>query len=205
MTWMLLLASAWACDTDLCDHTDTMEAEVTITGQMEEEEEEDHRAHDPRWTAVRGDSIHLDGRQTWGLAVRSNGRHDSWIGVEGRWAEDQAWMGRFGMGFDVFGHKPFDLRLGLMAGHLGDWQTPEHQRFSVGTVVDLGWNPGRFLFEHRHIGGRRPDGRGIRTEGHTQIGVRPLERLEVYADFTVIAPEAMDREVGMGVGLGWRF
>jgi hypothetical protein len=160
--------------------------------------------HTEPWTALRADVLQLEHNTAWGLALRSNGRKDSAITAEARWTDSRPWMGRFGGAVDVFGEGPIDLRFGILAGHIGDWQTAEHQRFSVGTSVDIGWHPGRFNLEHRHMGGKRPDARGFRTEGHTMIGFRPLKRLEIYADFAVIDPGGA-RDMGAGFGAGWRF
>lgn len=222
----LLAAPALACDLPDCDHgSEQAVAILVVTDPRDEAEavdedaaepeqaDEDHHWHDehdrPRpehqkaYIALRGDRIPLGHRgATWGATLRGNGRKDGWIGLEGRWAQDGAWMGRFGAGLDVFGKSAFDLGLGLVAGHLGDWQTPENQRFSVGTEVVVGFNPGRFLLEHRHLGGQRPGG-GIRTEGHTRLGFRPWEAVELALDWATIDP-GRSREHGFGFSLGLR-
>ncbi len=164
----------------------------------------DNRPEPKAYTALRLDSMAVDHSGAWGLSLRRNGKRDGWVGAEGRWTHDGRWMGRFGLGFDVLGKSPFDVRLGLVGGHIGDWQTPDHRSFSIGTEIGFGWHPGRFILDYRTIGGKRPEGRGIRTENHTVIGFRPLERLELYADFVAIDPGG-ESDIGMGVGAGWRF
>ncbi len=186
--------------------------------ELDEEDEEDDdgctrhcRERDEGYLTLRADALGLRDHTAWGVGLRGHGRRDNWTVVEGRWTTDGQWMGRFGAGIDIFGRSAFDLGVGLIAGHVGDWQTEDNKRFAIGTELLVGWRPGRFLLEHRHMGGRRPEGRGIRTESHTLIGYRILPRLEVAADFASIDPGfsregVLNRgEHGVGLVLGLRF
>lgn len=213
----LLIAPAFACDHNgPCDH----DIDVIIVQHADEDVDEDidedvdladdcyekkcHRKpHDKGYVALRGDALALRDRTAWGLSLRSMGKRDGWVVVEGRWTTDEAWMGRVGAGFDFLGRSRFDLGIGLVAGHIGDWQTATNQRFSIGTELLFAWRPGPFVIEHRHLGGPTPSG-GLRTEGQTRLGFSPGEHLEVYLQWAAIDP-GFASEHGFGAGLGLRF
>lgn len=206
---LLLAGTALACTPEepCPDHAEALAIVVVTDGDDDEADDCEDRGcrrklRDPGYLALRSQWVDLGARSAWGLEVRGRGRGDGWIGAEGRWADDDAWMGRVGAGFDIFPRSAFDLGLGLVGGHIADWQTAEHHRFAVGTEVVVGWQPGRFVFEHRHLGGRRPEG-GIRTENHTRLGFLPWKMLELAVDFTAIDP-GRSGEYGVAFGVGLR-
>lgn len=225
----LLIAPAFACDHDgPCSH-ESVSVSVVVSDasddiepvdedeapEVDDEVDDDiwpddcyekacrRKPFDKGYVALRGDALALRERAAWGLSLRTMGKRDGWVVAEGRWTSDEAWMGRVGVGFDFLGRSNIDLGLGLVAGHIGDWQTATNQRFSIGTELLFAWRPGPFLIEHRHLGGPTPSG-GIRTEGQTRLGFSPGEHLEVFLTWAAIDP-GFDADHGFGGGVGLRF
>ena len=167
--------------------------------------EESDQGSPTGWRVVRGSRTQFFEHQAWGVAVRGTNRGDSWLEVDALFTDSQQWMARFSGGIDLMGHSPLDAVVGVVLGHVGDWQTLDHQRVSVGTVLELGWHPRPFLLSHRLYGGKRPDEAGFRYDSRTMAGVLLVDRVEVLGHLSVVDSGAGAPDIGLGLGAGLRF
>ena len=187
-----------------------------------------YRKGDPRFTAIRLGATHVGTHSAAVGQIRTKGHKDSWLMVEGAVADDGGYMARGGAGFDIFGKSVLDMGLGIVAGHIGDWQTEDNKVISAGIEAVAGIRPGPVIVEHRVMGAIRMT-TGVRSESHTRVGYRPVDRLEVFVDYAMINPplfhgqlaamdlavapyttwraldESLVSENGFGGGVAWRF
>lgn len=132
------------------------------------------------------------------------GHKESWLRVEARFTTEQRWQGRIGAGVDLFADSPFDLRLGLFLGHVGNWQSPDHHHLAVGTDISLGAEVGRLSGEVRWVGGKRKGGGGIWNETDLSLAWRVLADLRLHGHWLRMRG-AEGSDAGVGLGLSYTF
>jgi hypothetical protein len=136
-------------------------------------------------------------------AVRSVGEKDAWLGVEGRATADGRWMARGGVGFDVLGASPLDVRLGLVLGGVG--QAHQYGGAAIGSDVAVGATFDRLYGHVRWVQAIGPQGPGWLRETETLVGWRLAGDLRVFGAFYHRDESACCRVGGIGIGADLAF
>lgn len=199
MTALLLLLSGPALACEGPTHTTSCHLEHL------DDDEPHHAPFDRVRLQAQMDSSVVGNELVWGGMARVVDRRDAYASVEGLAAGDGQWMGRAGVGADIAGGGPLDVHIGLFLGNVGAFNTPDYYSLALGTELGLGYSFGRLYTGYRFLGGKRPEGKGIRTESHVLFGYQVFDQLRVYGQWVGFRPDPEARSSGLGVGAALHF
>lgn len=136
------------------------------------------------------------------LRGRVDGERDAYLSGIVRVDPTGAWVGRAGIGFDVFGRGDgLDLKLGLFLGGVGDFADPAmYGRPAAGAEVLLGVRFGRVFGSFRHVDGFAGPLEDRLTEDELRLGFRITDHVRVHGQYLVYDPGATDPRGGAGIG-----
>jgi hypothetical protein len=148
---------------------------------------------------IMPDTVALDVRG------RMDGEHDGYVTAVARVDPTGCWIGRAGVGFDVFGGKDgVDLKLGLFLGGTGDVSDPArptlYGRPTAGAEVLFGLKIGRVYGWYRHTDGFAGPLEDRLTEDELRLGFRVTDNVRVHGQYLIYNPG--DQVVRGGAGLG---
>lgn len=137
------------------------------------------------------------------LRGRADGEHDGYVSANARIDPTGAWIGRAGIGVDVFGGGDgVDLKLGLFLGGVGDVTAPAmYGRPAAGAEVLFGLKIGRVYGSYRHVDGFAGPLEDRLTEDELRLGFRLTDDLRLHGQYLVYDPGAVDPQGGAGVGV----
>lgn len=142
--------------------------------------------------------------QTVALDVRGrmDGEHDGYLLTAVRVEPTGAWLGRAGVGLDVFGGGDgLDLRLGLFLGGTGNLLVPSvTSRPAAGFEGWIGAKIGRVYGSYRHLDGFAGPLEDRLTEDELRVGFRVSDHVGVHGQYIFTNPG--DRTWTGGAGLG---
>ncbi len=133
---------------------------------------------------------------------RVDGEKDGYIGAVARVDPTGAWIGRAGVGFDVFGAgEGVDLKLGLFLGGTGDLsELSMIGRPTAGAEVLFGVRIGRVFGSYRHVDGFAGPLEDRLTEDELRLGFRITDMVRVHGQYLIYNPG--DEIVRGGAGIG---
>lgn len=139
------------------------------------------------------------------LGLRSVGQKDAYLGVEARITTDGVWMGRAGLGFDVLGKSPLDLKLGLFAGSTGfeDLNQGYALRPQFGSDISIGGEMGRLYGHARWLHGFTSTV-GWMNETQLLAGYRIVGQTRLFGEYLAYNTDCCGRG-GFGVGVDVSF
>lgn len=166
------------------------------------------------WLAQAGDEIHLDlGGQIApdpgsGMSIALNtearleGDKDGYLLGAARVDPGGDWIGRLGVGFDVFGGgEELELRFGLFGGFTGNaLDRTVFARPTMGGELQFGGKVGRVYGFYRHLDGFSGMLEERLTENELRLGFALTEEVRVHGQYVTFNPGG-DRLV-QGFGLG---
>ena len=159
-------------------------------------------AHPLEWH-VEGTGEALPEAPALDLRAHADGRHDGYVGVASRFAPDGTWLGRAGVGIDLFGGGDgLDLRLGLFLGGVGNAGEPSMvARGSAGGEVEVALELGRVRGSYRHADGFAGVLEDRLTEDELRLGFRITDTWRVHGNFVVLNPGDDQPRDGFGLGV----
>ena len=133
---------------------------------------------------------------------RMDGAHDGYLGVVTRIDPTGTWIGRAGVGLDVFGGRDgVDLKLGLFLGGTGNLAEPSMLgRPTAGAEVLFGLNIGRVYGHYRHTDGFAGPLEDRLTEDELRLGFRITDTVRVHGQYLVYNPGDQVPRGGAGIG-----
>lgn len=136
------------------------------------------------------------------LGARVEGEHDGYILADARIDPTGCWIGRAGIGIDVFGGREgVDLKLGLFLGGTGDiGARAMYGRPTAGGEVRVGVGIGRVYGWYQHVDGFAGPLEDRLTEDQLRVGFRITDMVRVHGQYLVYNPG--DRKVRGGAGIG---
>ncbi|MDP2315982.1 MAG: hypothetical protein Q8P41_24005 [Pseudomonadota bacterium] len=137
------------------------------------------------------------------LRGRVDGEHDGYVTTVVRIDPTGTWIGRAGIGLDVFGGKDgVDLKLGLFLGGTGDvTQSSMLGRPTAGAEVLFGLNIGRVYGWYRHTDGFAGPLEDRLTEDELRLGFEITELVRVHGQYLIYNPGDQVVRGGAGVGV----
>lgn len=136
------------------------------------------------------------------LRGRMDGEKDGYVTTVARIDPTGTWIGRAGVGFDVFGGRDgVDLKLGLFLGGTGDLSNAAmYGRPTAGAEVLFGVGIGRVYGWYRHTDGFAGPLEDRLTEDELRIGFRIVDQVRVHGQYLIYNPG--DKVLRGGAGLG---
>jgi hypothetical protein len=135
-------------------------------------------------------------------AARMDGEHDGYIMAAARVDPYGVWLGRAGVGIDVFGGaEGLDLKLGLFMGATGDlsdrslWGRP-----ALGGELQLGVKIGRVYGFYRHLDGFAGPLEDRLSENEFRLGFEVHEHVRLHGQFVVFNPGDRQYQAMPGIG-----
>lgn len=134
---------------------------------------------------------------------RADGPKDGYVLAAARIDPTGGWLGRAGVGFDVFGAGDgMDLKLGLFAGGVGDLTVPSMMgRPTFGGEVLFGMRFGRLFWHIRHLQGFAGPFEDLLTEDELRVGFRFSEQLAAHFQLIATNPGTEIWSGGAGGGV----
>lgn len=142
------------------------------------------------------DTVALDTR------FRMEGEHDGYVMAAARLDPSGTWIGRTGIGFDVFGGGTgVDLRLGLFLGGTGDWTEPSlYGRPAAGAEAELAVRIRRVYGSFRHMDGFAGPLEDRLTEDELRLGFRVTDHVKVHGQWLMLNPGDQTWRPSVGIG-----
>lgn len=136
------------------------------------------------------------------LRARADGEHDGYVMAAMRVDPTGGWIGRTGIGIDVFGGRDgVDLKLGLFLGGTGDLSNHAmYGRPAAGAELQFGLGIGRVYGWYRHVDGFAGPLEDRLTEDELRIGFRITDHVRVHGQYLIYNPG--DETLHGGAGLG---
>lgn len=142
--------------------------------------------------------------ETVALDVRGrvDGEKDGYLSAVTRIDPTGTWIGRAGIGFDVFGGgETVDLKLGLFLGGTGDLSDLSMVgRPTAGAELLFGLKFGRVYGHYRHVDGFAGPLEDRLTEDELRLGFRVTDAVRVHGQYLIYNPG--DEIVRGGAGIG---
>jgi len=137
------------------------------------------------------------------VRARMDGEHDGYVTTVARIDPTGTWIGRAGVGIDVFGGKDgVDLKLGLFLGGAGDLtQSSMIGRPTAGAEIQFGLNIGRVYGWYRHTDGFAGPLEDRLTEDELRVGFRISDTVRVHGQYLIYNPGDAIIRGGAGAGL----
>lgn len=147
------------------------------------------------------DTVALD------LRARADGRRDGYVLAAVRVDPTGGWIGRAGVGIDVFGAGDgMDLKLGLFLGGVGDLAVPTRMgRPTAGGEVQFGLRFGRVFGHIRHMHGFAGPFEDMLTEDELRVGFFFSDQLSAHLQLVATNPGVEIWSGGAGGGVEYRF
>ena len=137
------------------------------------------------------------------LRARVDGEHDGYVTTVARIDPTGTWIGRAGIGLDVFGGKDgVDLKVGLFLGGTGDLtESSMIGRPTAGAEVLFGLKIGRVYGWYRHTDGFAGPLEDRLTEDELRLGFRVTDTVRVHGQYLIYNPgdEVMRGGAGLGI------
>ncbi len=137
------------------------------------------------------------------LRGRVDGEHDGYVTTVARIDPTGMWIGRAGIGLDVFGGKDgVDLKVGLFLGGTGDLtESSMIGRPTAGAEVLFGLKIGRVYGWYRHTDGFAGPLEDRLTEDELRLGFRVTDTVRVHGQYLIYNPgdEVMRGGAGLGI------
>lgn len=171
-------------------------------------------ANEPAEPASRGLEWHLEGSSqllpdtvALDLRARADGKHDGYILGAMRVDPTGQWIGRAGVGFDVFGGGTVvDLKLGVFLGGVGDLSNHSMiGRPTAGGEVLFGLRFGRVYGFLRHMQGFAGPFEDLLTESELRVGFRFSDHISAHGQLLAINPGTDLWSGGAGLGMEYTF
>lgn len=133
---------------------------------------------------------------------RVDGEKDGYVGVVTRVDPTGAWIGRAGIGFDVFGGgETVDLKLGLFVGGTGNLADASLiGRPAAGAEIQFGLKFGRVYGYYRHVDGFAGPLEDRLTEDELRLGFRITDAVRVHGQYVIVNPGDEIARGGAGIG-----
>lgn len=133
---------------------------------------------------------------------RMDGEKDAYVTTVSRIEPTGAWIGRVGIGLDVFGGREgVDLKVGLFLGGAGDLaNAPMYGRPTAGAELQFGRGIGRVYGWYRHADGSAGLIEDRLTEDELRLGFRITDAVRVHAQYLIYNPGDAILLGGAGVG-----
>lgn len=133
---------------------------------------------------------------------RMDGERDAYLLAAARIDPSGCWIGRTGIGFDVFGGaEGFDLKLGLFLGGVGNLSDPSmYGRPAAGAEALIGFKIRRVYAYYRHIEGFAGPLEDRLTEGEARLGFVIDDHWRVHGQALFTEPGDNIMRAGAGVG-----
>jgi hypothetical protein len=153
--------------------------------------------------------FHLEGTSqimpdTVALDVRGrvDGEHDGYLSANARIDPTGVWVGRTGIGFDVFGGRDgVDLKLGLFLGGTGDLSERSMLgRPAAGAELRFGVKIGRVYGWYQHVDGFAGPLEDRLTEDELRLGFRLTDKVRVHGQYLIYNPGDGIGHGGAGIG-----
>jgi hypothetical protein len=137
------------------------------------------------------------------LRARADGKHDGYVSAVMRVDPTGMWIGRAGVGVDVFGGGDgFDLKLGLFLGGTGDIRAHAmYGRPTAGAEALLGVKIGRVYGWYRHTDGFAGPLEDRLTEDELRLGFRLTDTVRVHGQYLIYNPGDAVLRGGAGAGV----
>lgn len=136
------------------------------------------------------------------LRARMEGEKDAYVCVVTRIDPTGTWVGRAGVGFDVFGAgETVDLKLGLFLGGTGNAAAlAMYGRPTAGAEVLFGLTFGRVSGHYRHVDGFAGPLEDRLTEDELRVGFRITDAVRVHGQYLIYNPGDAITRGGAGIG-----
>ncbi len=140
---------------------------------------------------------------TLDLRVRADGKRDGYVLAAMRVDPSGQWLGRAGVGFDLFGGgRTVDLKLGVFLGGVGDLTDRSMiGRPTLGGEVLFGLRFGRVYGHIRHLDGFVGPWEDRLTEDELRVGFQIAEHVGVHGQVVAVNPGTQRWSGGAGVGV----
>lgn len=136
-------------------------------------------------------------------AARIDGEHDGYILAAARVDPYGTWLGRAGVGIDVFGGgEGVDLKLGLFLGATGNLQDRSlWGRPAMGGEVQLGLKIGRVYGFYRHLDGFMGPLEDRLSEDEFRLGFRITDQVRAHGQYVIFNPGDAQYQGMPGIGV----
>ncbi|MFZ5476502.1 MAG: hypothetical protein ACOZNI_06955 [Myxococcota bacterium] len=157
---------------------------------------DDTEFHVEATSQIMPDTVALD------LRGRVDGEHDGYLSANARIDPTGTWVGRAGVGVDVFGGaEGVDLKLGLFLGGTGDLvESSMLGRPAAGAEILFGLKIGRVYGWYRHVDGFAGPLEDRLTEDELRLGFRLTDHVRVHGQYLLYNPGDERLRGGAGVG-----
>jgi hypothetical protein len=137
------------------------------------------------------------------LRGRVDGEKDAYISTIARIDPTGTWIGRAGIGVDLFGGKDgIDLKLGLFLGGTGDLtESSMIGRPTAGAEILFGVGIGRVYGWFRHTDGFAGPLEDRLTEDELRLGFRIIDTVRVHGQYLIYNPGDQVLRGGAGIGV----
>lgn len=141
------------------------------------------------------------------LGARAEGKRDGYLLVAARVAPTGNWLGRAGIGVDLFGGRDgLDLKLGLFLGATGNAREPSiFGRPTAGAELQFGGQIGRVYGWFRHLNGFSGVLENHLTENELRIGFELTDHVRIHGQAVHFNPREKEHDLGFGAGAEFVF
>ncbi|MSQ04300.1 MAG: hypothetical protein EXR71_20870 [Myxococcales bacterium] len=156
----------------------------------------------PEWHLEASSQLMPD-TLTLDLRARADGKRDGYVLAAMRIDASGRWLGRAGVGFDLFGGgRTVDLKLGVFLGGVGDLDDRSMVgRPTLGGEVLFGLRFGRVYGHIRHLDGFVGPLEARLTEDELRVGFQVAEHVGVHGQLVAVNPGTEIWTGGAGVGV----